>query len=404
MEGYGGVLFFNIPNLLAKVVIHVYPLFDFEEYRFFTPANADMAKEKFLAGRGECPEYERSKLAEADFETIEREILGALLDKEAEKSTARTLYEYYLSRKWYQTKIAAFARDDDGENFRTATRACYGKVQEDYFELARAERSPLLNDEWLRDAFLPVFERKASQVRAIFGDSNEEITSEEAADRYSKAFLALGYPECHGIASTEVRTFAARETDIFVPNQKLELRRKWLQVWRMFWHEGFIHAMTCANGRRTNLKLLGAGTAHYEKTQEGLAMLFEAAAEGTFYGDGVCRAKERYLTAGIADGLLGSKKSVREVFDALIAETDSKPAALYSHIENAYRAIIVPERPDIYYNKLIIYYDSLLNVVKWFRDQDNLDEALNMAMVGKYDFTEPVERENVAKIIANWKG
>lgn len=128
-----------------------------------------------------------------------------------------------------------------------------------------------------------------------------------------------------------------------------------------------------------------------------------------FWQDGNA-ARDRYILAGIALGADGTPRDARQSYEILWRlfavrfskdgdisdEAIAKAQNLASdHVENAFRA--TPQSmPGIIYTKLKVYYEGFVKNAEYFRTFDGtVDEAIDAAMVGKCNHTDPVEMQNI---------
>jgi hypothetical protein len=193
-------------------------------------------------------------------------------------------------------------------------------------------------------------------------------------------------------------------------------RRTAEQLQRLILHEVEVHARREQNGKQTKMKLLSNGTAEYADVEEGLGVLFESALEGNFDNESYHRARDRYITAGLATGLDSGPRDARDTYEILwriMAVRKSNQGAIYEddilsakdeaykHIENAFRGTVFYEK-GVIYSKLKVYYEGLMKNAKFFADAvkgGTLDEALNTAMLGKFNHTDPIETGLVLEMI-----
>lgn len=193
------------------------------------------------------------------------------------------------------------------------------------------------------------------------------------------------------------------------------LSRTASQLKRLTLHEQEVHARRSFNGKNAGLKVLQNGTAEYADVEEGLGVLFEAAISGTFEGPATSRAEERYITAGLAQGLFGPARDARQTHEILwrllavkssadgliddAAVLAAKKASVV-HIENAFRGTPTT-MPGVIYPKLKVYYEGLVKNCRLFEEYDgDFNQLIDEIMVGKYDHTNPREKELVFDLIS----
>jgi len=186
-------------------------------------------------------------------------------------------------------------------------------------------------------------------------------------------------------------------------------RRNASELKRLIIHEQEVHARRSQNGKESGFKPLQSGTADYAD------VLMECAVAGTLDNPSFDRARDRYITAGLALGIDGIERDARQVYevvwrliavrgavdgdvsDEIIATAKDRA---YSHIENAYRGTPFTMR-GVIYMKLKVYYEGLAKNTEYFRDNlQSLESAINRAMIGKYDHTSDVETDLIATAIA----
>jgi hypothetical protein len=190
---------------------------------------------------------------------------------------------------------------------------------------------------------------------------------------------------------------------IYLPS---DTRRNASELCRLIIHEQEVHARRAQNSRLYNLKPLEFGTANYDDIEEGLAVLLECAVTGSLKNSSFDRARNRYIVAGLALGCDGTPRDAREVYeimwrmiaikssgDGVIFEADIINAknVAYIHIENAYRGTQFWMK-GVIYTRLKVYYEGLIKNADFItKYSDNLERAFAIAMLGKYDHTDPKE-------------
>ncbi len=201
-------------------------------------------------------------------------------------------------------------------------------------------------------------------------------------------------------------------TSIFLPSN---LRRNSLELRRLIIHEQEVHARRAQNGKETGIKPIKSGTANYADAEEGFGVMLEAVLEGDFNNASFNRARNRYITAGLALGADGQPRDAREVYEILwrtiavqkskdnmnISEKNIQSAKneAYSHIENAYRGTQFWMK-GVIYTKLKVYYEGLARNAQYFKDNiDCLDQAFDDALIGKYNHTDASERQLVKSLV-----
>ncbi len=172
-------------------------------------------------------------------------------------------------------------------------------------------------------------------------------------------------------------------------------------------HEQKTHAWRAENGDRSGNHMLKAGTPSSMGIEEGLGILMECAIEGNLDNPSFHRARDRFITAGLALGVDGRERDAREVYEILwriIALRESSNGAMddivvnqskhsaYAHIENAFRGTPF-WRKGVIYSKLKVYYEELAANASYMKSfHGDIRAALDGAMIGKYNHTSADER------------
>ena len=253
----------------------------------------------------------------------------------------------------------------------------------------------------------------------VVPDTDDSVRYDAAQSQaiLQDALIAGGYPNWQmeinekfivpDISSIESRTFR-------IPPS---LNRTAAELRRLIVHEVGTHIARAENGNKIEY-LYARGTADYLPCEEGLGVILECAIEGNFDNPSYRRATDRYLTAGLALGTDGEgPRDAHETFEILrrmlaIREAENgeiTPEILsktrdqaYGHIENAFRGTNFYMK-GIIYSKLKVYYDGLVDNIKYFKyNVDNLEEALDMAMLGKYNHTN-IDNVKTISLIAERK-
>ncbi len=197
----------------------------------------------------------------------------------------------------------------------------------------------------------------------------------------------------------------------------LSTRRTAQQLRRLDLHEQEVHARRAENGKATGINLLASGTADYADVEEGMGVLFEVAFEGNFDNPSFYRARDRYITGGLVIGADSAPRDARESYEILwrmLALRSEKDGAIYeddilaakelafTHIGNAFRGTSFFQK-GVIYTKLKVYYEGLAKNAAYFSDaikKGTLNEAIDLAMTGKFNHTDPTETVLIQEIIA----
>lgn len=182
---------------------------------------------------------------------------------------------------------------------------------------------------------------------------------------------------------------------------------------RLIIHEQEVHARRAQNGKNTGFKPLQMGVGDFADIEEGLGTIMECAIDGSFDNSSFDRARNRYITAGLALGADGKPRDAREVYEILWRITAIQDNAdgnidnesvkkakekAYTHVENAYRGTQFWMK-GVIYTKLKVYYEGLTKNADYFKTNiNNLDAVFGDIFIGKYNHTDPTERELVKSL------
>lgn len=185
------------------------------------------------------------------------------------------------------------------------------------------------------------------------------------------------------------------------------------QLRRLIIHEQEVHARRGQNGSESGVAMLERGTTKYADVEEGLGVLLECVLDGSLDNQSYHRARDRYLTAGVALGLDNNPKDGRATFglmwrllalrqarEGLISVEDEQAAKTLAmlHTENAFRGTNFA-MPGVIYTKLKVYYEGLVKNTAYFtRHKNSLAGALEKALLGKYNHVDPKEAADALKL------
>lgn len=203
---------------------------------------------------------------------------------------------------------------------------------------------------------------------------------------------------------------STEDKTIYLP---ADLARTSAELKRLIIHEQEVHARRGQNGIESGLIFLEKGTADYADVEEGFGVLLEAILSGESESPAFHRARDRYITAGLALGADGTPRDARQTFEILWrllaarygsdgmvdnvilqkAQTDA-----YRHIENAFRGTNFAMR-GVIFTKLKVYYEGLKKNADYFEGRiDDLDAAFADATMGKLNHTDENEVAKIRKI------
>lgn len=276
---------------------------------------------------------------------------------------------------------------------------------------------PLMSDELLGE-LKEVITQRYEPVLAVVPETGDDVyyEAEDCARIMSDALAAGGLAEkgwkiVIDPNKANPTTNTAKRT-ITLPGST---RRNASELRRLIVHEQEVHARRGENGRATGFKPLESGTADYADVEEGLGVLFECAIAGNWDNASFNRARDRYITAGLALGADGTPRDARQVYEVLwrtfavreSVDGDIPDEAIekakelaYTHVENAFRGTEFWMR-GVIYTKLKVYYEGLRKNADFITENaDNIEAAIDIAVIGKYDHTNDRERSDISAVLS----
>lgn len=322
--------------------------------------------------------------------------------------------DWYLSMIGQeQAKLDEFVpRDENAAHISEQLKITYEKMGS--FETTSEQ---LLTAEELEHLQRVVLERYGAILSAI-PDTEDDIyyDAQECAQIINDTLLVGGLADkgwkCQvDSAKSNPATNGAKKL-ISLPTST---RRNASELRRLVVHEQEVHARRAQNGKDADSSLLASGTADYADVEEGLGVMLECAVEGNLSNPSFKRARERYITAGLALGIDGGEprdaRGVYEVLWRMIAVESSTDGTIpedlvqeaqsraFAHVENAFRGTGFWMRGAIY-TKLKVYYEGLVANASYIRENiGDLNAALDVAMVGKINHTDAREVELTKQLI-----
>lgn len=450
---------------------------DFSDYPKFEGKKARRQYERlaFINNIEYTPTYDYPKLDFLiDDETLlekKRQIYEAVLELEAAKSNDehdKEELELFASYHEYRLKkimLVEAARDlvspassADMEVNRRAfaelNEAVYGKFSDNYYfgminsekdrlnsfipnsqlaynisdwlsnTLQKAETGDVAETNLLSDIELKkMHDSVMNRYKNIFDvvpDTTDDVyyNAEECASIINQTLAVGGLAQFGWKSEVDSRkvcpSTSGKSLAIFLPSTT---RRNSQELKRLIIHGQEVHARRSQNAKNLKIKPMQLGTANYTDVEEGLGVILEGAVSGSLDNASFDRARDRYITAGLALGIDGQPRDAREVYEILwrifsirsskngiIDEENVKKSKndAYTHIENAYRGTQFWMK-GVIYTKLKVYYEGLVKNAAYFKSHlDNIDEALDDALLGKYDHTDS-EEVNLVKTIMRKK-
>lgn len=283
------------------------------------------------------------------------------------------------------------------------------------------KETPLLDDATLGRLKDVILERYGNTL-GVVPDTDDEAyyDADQCRDIMQKALEAGGLAD----KGWAVELDAQKSNPVTsIDSKKISLptdtRRTAAQLRRLIIHEQEVHARRGQNGAETGIVLLEKGTADYADVEEGLGVLLECVVAGDFDNQSFYRARDRYITAGLALGLDGAPKDASATYnliwriialrlstDGVITEANEHEAKKLAmqHTENAFRGTNFV-MPGIIYTKLKVYYEGLVKNASYFlKHVDDLEGALDRASHGKYNHTDDQETAHIEQLLAKNAG
>lgn len=313
-----------------------------------------------------------------------------------------------------QQRLADFTpKSEMAEKIKLELGPMIGRI-----EVGDQKEEDLLDQETIQKLHSYVLERYKNVLSAV-PDTSDDVYYDvsRCAEIINKALEAGGLAQLGwtAIENPAKSNPATKQADCTI-NLPSNTRRNASELRRLIIHEQEVHARRAQNGTESGLAPIKAGTADYADIEEGFGVILECAVDGNFDNPSFDRARNRYITAGLALGADGRPRDSREVYEILwrdiaiqesaegeISEDDVKSAKnkAYTHIENAYRGTQFWMK-GVIYTKLKVYYEGLSKNAKFFKQNiDMLDTAFEDALIGKYNHTNPNEKDLVKSAITN---
>jgi hypothetical protein len=301
--------------------------------------------------------------------------------------------------------------------------ADYGKALKEQIEASSLvlptrslEEAQLLSDSKILKQLHDVLShRYQSALRTIPETDDSVYYNAEESVTFLNAFLQASGLTSHGwtgaVHPTKLRPVTDNAKRIFLPTN---LRRTSRELKRLFIHEAEVHARRRENGLIYGVDIMSTGTPGFADVEEGLGVLLECAIDGSFEVPSFYRAQDRYLALGLALGADGGgERDARQAYEILwriIAIrnnhtnliTDEKITLskneAYDHVETAFRGTSFRERGQVFM-KPKMYYEGLMKNIRYFSEANDVEEALTVALLGKYDHTDSAQRLAISDII-----
>lgn len=287
----------------------------------------------------------------------------------------------------------------------------------DFFDtIPSTEPEAVLLDNTLRDTFQPfIATRYADILRVVPATGDSILYNATQCVNIMKNALAVGGFIGWNIILDPAKTSPSTDVIHKTISLPLDTARTANQLKRLILHEQEVHARRGVNAEQhSEFSLLLSGTAQYSAVEEGLGLFLEAMITPADDNQAINRARDRYITAGLALGV-GSrvKRDARQTFEILWRLLAVRQSAVYGkvtdsilakaqkqaydHIENAFRGTDFCGR-GVLYTKLKIYYEGFLQNITYMRSIAGNLEHFSEVFVGKYNHTDATERQFILDI------
>ncbi len=298
-----------------------------------TPVNANEARDRYLAGDVDEPEFEYRDLT-IDLDVANCALANVPVDA-VSNPTLRALLERKVREMRLQLQMLAARGTDE---FRELSVQLFGPVRDDLLATAQdlLERIevPARNAGKLTSSqFLDLAQAEIRRYKRI--DPDIELFAEIRSD-------------VSGVLCEAEALIVAEDAVIFEDRAEALLQ-----------HEVGTHLVTQVNGTHQHISTMGAGLAGYEETQEGLAVVAEIAVGG------LTAFRLRQLAARVVtvDSMLGGAPF--SATHRLLVDAGLPPRTAFSTVMRVYRAGG--------FTKDAIYLRGLLALLRHVRDGGSLD-------------------------------
>ena len=346
---------------------------------------------------------DRQESLRNSFMEINREIYGEFSDRD---------FYGILSTELKRLNIDE-TRDANTEKIKNEIRNYFDRCGINLEEYNEVE----LLDDRLISLMYPVIEKQYSYIWECVPDTDDSILydAHECKKIMNYALEKSGMKEygwsCVVSKKKKAPSTSSDSKKVSLPSSTT---RNAKQLRALIIHEIGVHARRAQNGENTGFTMLKSGTADYADVEEGLGVLLECIVSNSVDNPAFHRSRDRYITAGLALGRdgLGARdaRQTYEIVWRLIAlrkangkniDTDTIEDAkneAYDHIENAYRGTNFAMQGMIY-TKLKVYREGLIKNIEYFkRNQNDIQESLDQAMIGKYNHTDGHEKKIIMGI------
>jgi len=350
----------------------------------------------------------------------------------AEKNeTVRDLYQKKILRHLSRISLIEATYESNSNDFSAYTRELYGQPKSEYVSYIAHRLQTLI-----ANAPSDIADEAGGYFEPFLSLNNEEktfpllfqepvfdteyVTSSEEVHEIFESYLAhLQLPGWNVMIDTtgfrKIFSVSLTEKRIYIPGNKflmsrnLPLTKKGAEA--LAAHEIGVHAQRAEQGKRSALQLLGYGLHDYLRGEEGVATYMQQSIEGAteYYGF------DRYLAIALAEGVDGSKRAFRDVFEGLryyylLLNDQNTVDDVFNYATNA--AFSVTQRvfrgtngqaPGVVYTRDLAYLEGNIGTWQLMTEKPDWRQYLT---IGKYDMlnTEHVTALRDLEIIASKSG
>ena len=229
------------------------------------------------------------------------------------------------------------------------------------------------------------------------GDDDDVLDQPEIKRLFERALENLDWREWQVVDSASaMMSVTPRTRKVYIGRQIPPITR--LRVKALFAHEVLTHAQRSRNGAKINQKLTH-GLHGYRESEEGLGVVLEAAVEGRM----PTRVIDRYVDIELAIGTEDRPGITRqEMFEMYItrmllrlgeaadrADRSMVRKIAWQHVNRIYRGSLGNQFVGVF-TRDIAYYQGFLAMVGYLQEHNSsFETALDFALCGKFDPTNP---------------
>lgn len=313
-----------------------------------------------------------------------------------ENPHVRDIYKDRIEEKILILRMLESSLNNDSQVFWDLNKQTYGFPQIKYIQIALSliqQRNKQTYNEIKQKYFnnIPEYsiQLEFPNVSKLFNSTqqnilnniseNKDYNSNEALEVFKVIIASYSIKNWKVILSenSSVKVDQVNHT-ILIPKN---FNRTGKSLKKLIAHEIFVHFERMINGSNQKLRLLQIGLAHYDRAEEGLALLFEGMEDKNYFSTAL-----NYLALSIACGLSDVEGNINSVFKFLSEFSENKQKqAILNKTLRFYRGVDI-NLPNICYLKDIIYFEGLISIVSQL---NNNNLTIQQILIGKYDCLDP---------------